>query len=185
MAMPTAARDWTAQMVRELPEDGNRYEVVGGVLLVTPSPARPHQAAITQLMAPLIKYLEPLGHLPTLYVSPSDISWAPDVLVQPDIFVVAPDEVTADWSAVKTLLLAIEVLSPSTRRHDRVTKRAAYECFGVATYWIVDHEARAVEVWHPGDATPEIVTGVLRWQIAPDAPVLEIALPELFARLPR
>ena len=52
------------------------------------------------------------------------------------------------------------------------------------TDWIVDPQRRVVEVWHPGDELPELVTGTLRWRCAAEAPELEIPLPELFARLP-
>ena len=110
MVMRTAQRRWTARMVRDLPDDGNRYEVVDGVLLVTPAPSSPHQNVITRLVVALGNYLAQSGRMDALFTSPADISWALDVLVQPDIFVVAPDEVSGDWSPFKTLLLAVEVL---------------------------------------------------------------------------
>jgi Uma2 family endonuclease len=116
--------------------------------------------------------------------SPADISWGEDTLVQPDLFVFPRSEFSGQWGDIRTLLLAVEVLSPSTRRRDRGLKRRLYQEYRVATYWIVDPEARAVEVWHPGDEAPERVADVLRWQMAPEAPVLEIPLAELFAELP-
>jgi Uma2 family endonuclease len=185
MAMPETVRRWTAQMVRELPDDGNRYEVVDGVLLVTPAPAALHQVVLRELFFQLGDYLRPLALGHTLLWSPADISWAEDVLVQPDVFVMAPDEITASWSSYKTLRLAVEVLSPSSRRADRVAKRRAYQRYGVATYWAVDVAAGTVDVWHPGDEAAATVRDVLRWRVAPDAPVLEIDLLKLFAELPR
>ena len=182
MVMATATH-WTADMVRALPDDGNRYEVVDGVLLVTPSPAGRHQMAITWLFGALWDYLGPLGRRNTLVMSPADISWAPDVLTQPDLFVMARP-MAHGWPEVKDLLLAIEVLSPGSQRADRVIKRQTYQKYGVATYWVVDHEAARVEVWHPGDPAAEIVTGTLSWQASPEAPSLVIDLPALFARLP-
>jgi Uma2 family endonuclease len=119
-------------MVRALPEDGNRYETVHGELLVTPAPRLAHQSIITELIARLHPYLErnPVGRV---FTSPADISWAPDVLVQPDVFVVPLDEARAlDWRHIRTLLLAIEALSPSTERYDRFTKRRVYQEFGVS-----------------------------------------------------
>ena len=112
-----------------------------------------------------------------------DISWTPDVLVQPDVFVVAAAEVTdrdTKWQSIRTLLLAVEVVSPSSSRHDRVTKRRLYQQRGVGTYWVVDANADLVEVWRPEDERPHIVTDVLRWAVADDAAPLEIDLEELF-----
>ena len=55
----------------------------------------------------------------------------------------------------------------------------------VGAYWVADADKRLVEVWHPEDEAPEIVTGVLCWQVTPDAPALEIPLGEVFDTLPR
>ena len=109
---------YTADMVRELPDDGKRYEVVRGELLVTPAPRAWHQEVIRRLSNALGAYLdtERVGHL---FCSPADISWGPDTLVQPDLFVVPLDQArTWDWSQMKDLLLVTEVLSPSSLRAD-------------------------------------------------------------------
>ncbi len=154
---------YSAAMVRALPDDGNRYETVHGELLVTPAPRYAHQYVITELMVRLHSYLTryPIGQVLT---SPADISWAPDVLVQPDLFVVAIDEArTFDWTRIRTLLLAIEVLSPSTQRYDRFTKRRAYQEFGVPGYWIVDIDGRATEIWTPEASVPTTERERLIW----------------------
>ena len=153
MAAPTY---WTAEMVRELPDDGNRYEVVYGELLVTPAPRFDHQLLVSRLFLPLGNYLthEPVGIVLT---SPADISWGRDVLVQPDLFVVPFAEAqTRDWSRLRSLLLVIEVLSPSTTRADRFTKRRRYQEAGVPLYWVVDGTEQHVEVWTPDAAFPAI-----------------------------
>ena len=62
-----------------------------------------------------------------------------------------------------TLLLAAEVISPSSARGDRVDKREAYQRNGVPEYWIVDAAARVVERWHPSDERPEIISDRLIW----------------------
>ena len=67
------------------------------------------------------------------------------------------------WSDVKELLLAVEVISPSTARADRYRKRMIYQSEGVGEYWIVDAGQRLIERWCPGDVEPEIVTDELRW----------------------
>jgi Uma2 family endonuclease len=170
---------WTADMARRLPEDGNRYEVVYGELLVTPAPRLWHQELVRRLVVALAKYLEahPLGLVLT---SPADISWGADVLVQPDVFVVPLEQArTLEWSAIRDLLLVAEVLSPSTPRHDRFTKRRRYQEAGVPLYWIVDGDERQVEVWTPGDAFPRIERDQLLWQPEGGSP-FTLSLQELF-----
>lgn len=184
MAMPETVRRWTAQMVRELPDDAKRYEVIHGALIVTPSPRPRHERVRVRLVMLLESYLRAVGRPDCLFGAPCDISWDADTLVQPDLLVVPTEEITNDWRSYRTLLLAIEILSPSTARYDRVVKRRLYQEYRVASYWVIDHEAGVVEVWHPGDERPEIVTDVLRWRVQPDAPELAIDLASLFEGLP-
>jgi Uma2 family endonuclease len=80
-------------------------------------------------------------------------------------------------------VLAVEVLSPGTAARDRGIKRTIYQRAGVGEYWIVDLDARLVELWRPDDARPEILTGVLIWQPSTDMPELSIELASLFLRV--
>jgi Uma2 family endonuclease len=185
MGMPSTARRYTVDEVLALPDDGNRHELVDGELLVTPSPAQRHQLVLGDLYAGIRAYLRPHSHVARVFFAPADIIWGPDEYVQPDLFVVPAGEVTGDWRDCRTLVLAVEVVSPGSARADRLTKRRLYQRRGVATYWIVDADARLVEVWHPGDDRPEIATDVLRWRAAPDAEELVIDLAELFKGLPQ
>jgi Uma2 family endonuclease len=174
---------YSAEMVRALPDDGKRYETVHGELLVTPAPRELHQRILLRLALAIGSYLEryPVG---ALYASPADISWTPDTLVQPDLFVAALEEArTAEWSRFRTLVLAIEILSPSTTRQDRFTKRRLYQEAGVAAYWVVNPDARAVEVWTPSAQFPDVVTGVLVWHPAGAAEPLTLSLETLFRPL--
>ena len=171
---------WTADMARRLPEDGNRYEVVYGELLVNPAPRLWHQELVRRLVVALARYLEanPVGLVLT---SPADISWGPDVLVQPDVFVVPTEQArTLEWSAVRDLLLVAEVLSPSTPRHDRFTKRRRYQEARVPLYWIIDGDARQVEVWTPGDAFPGNERDRITWQPEGAGAPFTLPLQELF-----
>jgi Uma2 family endonuclease len=171
---------YTAEMVRALPDDGNRYEAVHGELLVTPAPWLWHQEVAGRLYEELRAYLrsQPVGHV---LASPADISWSSDTLVQPDIFVADLAEVrTLDWSKVKQLLLAIEVLSPTTARYDRFTKRRLYQEVGVPVYWIVDPDEKLVEVWTPDDALPVTNSRTVTWHPAGAADPLTIQLVDLF-----
>ena len=100
--------------------------------------------------------------------------------MQPDVFVVPTAEITEEWSSIQTLLLAVEVVSSSSARYDRIIKRRLYQEHGVDTYWIMDPDAAMVEVWRPDDERPEIVTDVLRWRGEAEAEELAIELAEVF-----
>jgi Uma2 family endonuclease len=154
----------SADDVRAMPDDGNRYEVVWGELLVSPSPRPAHQRIVLRLATVLARYGDAHGDLEAI-CSPADISWSADTLVQPDVFVVPRAELARNrWDAVRTLLLVIEVLSPSTLRHDRFTKRRLYQVQRIPTVWLVDAEAACVEVWTPDDTLPTVVRDTLTWQ---------------------
>lgn len=184
MAMPDTARRYTVDEVLALPDDGNRYELVHGELLVTPSPAQIHQVVLGRIYRLLANYLVEYHRLAQEFHSPADIIWSDEDYVQPDLFVVPADQVTGDWRDCQNLLLAIEVVSPSSARSDRVKKRRLYQERSVAIYWVVDADAQVVEAWHPSDTRPEIVTDQVTWRISPEAPELVISLRELFANLP-
>lgn len=182
MAQRLTARSYTADEVRAMQDESHaapRYEVIDGELFVTPAPFPAHQMVVTELLVQLSAYLTPLGRRRTVFSSPADISWGPKTLVQPDVFVVPPEEISARWSSVRTLLLAVEILSESSRRADRLRKRELYMREGVQTYWIVDTDARIVEVWTPNDERPAIIDRTLRWRVTSDAPELEIRVAEL------
>lgn len=155
---------YTADMVRALPDDGNRYEVVHGELLVTPSPRLWHEEVGARLMETIREYLrrEPVG---LAIGSRSDLSWGlRDVLVSPDLFVVPLAEArTLDWLALRNVMLVAEVLSPSSLRADRFTKRRLYQEQGVPLYWVINPDEHVVEVWHPGDDFPATERHRLEW----------------------
>jgi Uma2 family endonuclease len=180
MGMSAEAYDtyWTAEMVRALIDETRpspRYETVHGELLVTPAPNAWHQELVGRLYLALRAYVErePVGHV---FASPADISWGlPDVLVQPDVFVVPVEEArTWDWRRM-TLLLAVEIVSPSSARADRFTKRRLYQERGVGTYWTIDPRTDRVEVWAPELVLPQPAPDALVW--APAGARTPFALP--------
>ncbi len=175
---------YTADMVRALPDDGNSYEVVHGELLVSPSPRPWHEEVGGRLYETVRAYLRanPVGHA---YGSRSDLSWGlTDVLVSPDLFVVPLEEARRlDWLTLRTVLLAAEVLSPSSSRADRFTKRRLYQERGVPLYWIIDPDAHTVEVWHPEDDLPRIERERLEWQPAGAVTAFTLELAELFREI--
>jgi Uma2 family endonuclease len=187
MAMPAVKRRWTASEVRQLiaesPLATPRYELVDGELLVTPSPNWPHQRAVNLLWGALEEYLkrQPVGSVAT---SPFDVELAAESLVQPDVFVVPTHEVRRLLTEMpaRELSLAAEVLSPSSGRHDRVTKRPHYQRH-VPEYWIVDLDARLIERWRPGDERPEIITITLEWNPAGATAPFSLELHRYFAEV--
>jgi Uma2 family endonuclease len=177
MAVPVY---YSAEMVRKLPDDGKRYETVHGELLVTPAPRWWHQRIVLRLARVLADYVESSA-LGEVVVSPADISWSPDTLVQPDLFVVCLEEArTGEWSNVKTLLLVVEVLSPGTARQDRFAKRRLYQEVGVPLYWIVDPDQKAVEVWTPEAQFPSVERERVGWQPNEAEEPFVLELEELF-----
>ena len=181
MGMPAEPLYWTADMVRALPGDGKRYETVHGELLVSPSPRVWHQEIVGRLYVLLSDYTRRarVGHC---FSGPADISWGPDNLVVPDILVADLAQArTLDWSQVQDLRLVVEVLSPSTARHDRFAKRRLYQDNRVALYWIVDADNRTVESWRPDQQFPELTSGQVTWHPAVSSAPLVIVLGELFA----
>jgi Uma2 family endonuclease len=171
---------YSADMVRALPEDGKRYETVHGELLVTPAPRAWHQEIVQRLNFALSRYVEreKVGHL---FASPADISWDADILVQPDLFVVPLSEArTMDWSKMRSLLIAIEVLSPSAARYDRFTKRRLYQEVGIPVYWIVDSEQCQVEAWTPDLKFPKVRDDRVVWAPPNSSQPFTVHLPDLF-----
>ena len=171
MGMPALTKHrWTAADVRALMEDRNpwpRYELLDGELLVTNAPTLAHQDAVSELLARLRAYCQ-RNSIGVALVSPADIELAPESITQPDLFVVpghlVPTEHPMRWSEVTALLLAVEVLSPSTMREDRVRKRDFYLANRVDEYWIVDLDARVIERWTPERERPDIRRDELVWR---------------------
>jgi len=148
-------------------------------LLVSPAPRPRHQFVLFRLVHAIAGYLErfPIGQGAT----GGDLSWSDDTLVVPDLLVVGKDEAAATkWSEVKNPLLVVEILSPSSIRHDRFTKRRLYQEVGIPLYWLVDADARTVEVWTPDRHFPVTETESIAWHPEGAAEPLMIKLGELF-----
>lgn len=172
---------WTVEELLALPEDGRRHELVYGEHLVTPAPQYAHQRILRRLFLRVASWLEGRGLGEPLW-SPADLTLTPDSLVQPDFFVVRPDEArAADWKAVRCPLLVVEVLSPGTARRDRFTKRRLYQAVGVPQYWVVDPVGRAIELWTPTARRPAVAREELRWNPGEGNDPLVIPVPALFS----
>ena len=132
--MPHTGNEWTVDDLDVLPDDGLQYELLDGLLLVTPAPAPIHQRVSRRLLV-LLDAACPPGY--EVFTAPLD--WRPDsrTSVQPDLLVVRNEDV-GEQNVSAPLILAVEVLAPSTRRKDQSLKRSKYEDAGVQTYWIID-----------------------------------------------
>ena len=183
MSMPAALdRYYTRDEVLAFPDDGNRYELVHGELLVSPSPRYVHQWAVLRLATALDEYVRRYG-TGTAMISPADLSFGrDDLLVQPDVFVItSPGAETREWDEVRELSLVVEVLSPSTSRYDRFTKRRLYQELGVPLYWIIDPRERRAEMWTPGATAPVHEAERVVWHPTGAVAPLVIDLSTLFA----
>ena len=126
--------EWTVADLTRVPDDGLRYELVDGVLLVSPAPTNRHQIAVGEL------YLLLRAACPAdvrVMLAPTDYQPTDRRSLQPDLLVARRADVGDDPISAP-LLLAVEVLSPSTRSVDQLLKRGVYAESGVAAYWLVD-----------------------------------------------
>jgi len=127
-------RPFTVDDLEAIAEDGNRYELIDGLLIVSPAPGWPHQemgyTAYALLRAACPGDLRVIG-------APFAVQTALDSEVQPDVIVTRYVDLTPK-NLPRPPLLAVEVLSRSTELHDRNTKKAHYERLGVPSYWILD-----------------------------------------------
>ncbi len=184
MRMLAVKRRWTADDLDELPDDGNRYEVIDGELFVTPAPAYKHQDAIAELHVSLRSYLErePIGRA---IFAPADVRYSELRAVQPDLFVIplVDGKRPERFEDAGRLLLAVEVLSPSSARADRVAKRTLYRDERVPEYWLIDLDARTIERSTPADTRIDVLVDRIEWRPDGVSGPLVIDLPDYFARV--
>ncbi|HYW31301.1 MAG TPA: Uma2 family endonuclease [Gemmatimonas sp.] len=183
MLYPSPERTvWTVADLDALPEDGNRYEILHGELLVTPLPSNGHQGVAGRLFTRLAVWCQantgwacrtPGG----VYIS--ETTWLePDIAIYP-----APEYSALPWREMPPPLLVVEVASPSTRRRDRHRKRPAFLTHGVQEVWIVDEERRAIERWTSASEFPATHHDSITWEpvsAADAAALLVVTAEELF-----
>lgn len=185
MAMPAPDQgiDWTVDMLDELPDDGNRYEIIDGELFVSPAPSDVHQLVVGALYSRLRAYLRP-SRVARAMAAPSDVRRDDRRRnrVQPDVFAVrlTDGERPAYPFEQKDLLLVAEVESPSNREYDFQTKRTLYLSNGVGEYWIVSAETRTFTRWRSLVGPGEVLSNVIEWRPAGMPKTLTIDIPEFF-----
>lgn len=171
MAMPVSRalrRRWTEAefyAARDAAPPGERWELVDGEVLVTPSPHWIHQRIVGRLYELIAAYVRARS-VGEAFLSPLDVELQPGLVLQPDVLVVPAGQLERRSDVVSRLLLAVETLSPSSARHDRVTKRPAYQRNRVPEYWIVDEMSRTIERWTPDDERPDVLAERLVWHPA-------------------
>lgn len=126
------------------PEDGKRYEIVRGSLLVTPAPRPVHQRVLLRLASALREHFRNLGE-GEVFVAPIDLILTEHDVLQPDLLVVDDRGLITDRGIEGAPLLVVEILSRATADRDRGVKARRYAELGIHHYWLVDPEARRVE----------------------------------------
>lgn len=169
---------WTIEQLDRLPEDENRYELIGGELLVTPPPSPGHETIVGWLTAVLVPFVTSnnLGfvHHPRSVVQVGEERAEPDLMVRMPLS-------NRGWAEAPVPILVVEVLSASTRRRDLGPKRDFYMRAGVAEYWAVDREERLVIQVRGG--SERRVSDSLRWSPPGTTASLEIDVVKMFAPL--
>jgi Uma2 family endonuclease len=153
MATKNPARTWTYEDLFTLPDDGKRYEIIEGELFEMPAANSEHAIAIANLMFMLGPVVRSLGGL--ILTAPLDVFLRGANPVQPDVVVLLADRLhqISKRGIEGPPNLLMEVLSPSNPDHDRIRKRLLYARGGVDEYWLVDPEARTIDVlMRDGDA---------------------------------
>lgn len=143
----------------ELEDDGFRYELIDGVMVMSPSPMLPHQGIIVHLLARLTEFLRdhPVGR-----VYPDvDVKLTRTLVYRPDIVFVRAERLRRGLKRLNVVPdLVVEIVSRSSRVRDRREKKADYERFGVQEYWVIDTEGDRHSFFaREGDAFIEMSLG--------------------------
>lgn len=181
MAMAISVPRYSVADLERFPNDGNRYELLDGVLIVTPAPTNAHQVIANRLQFRLMQAVMVSGDAQV--VGPGAITVQPRTQLQPDILVYpARYAIDVKWDEIDDHWLAVEVLSRSSRVYDREIKRDAYIALGVQEVWLVDRRNKLVEVSRargPG----KVIEDALHWRVPVSGRELDISLAEIFAGL--
>jgi Uma2 family endonuclease len=170
---------WTVADLEAIPDDGNRYEILHGELLVTPLPSTGHQRIAVRLTVLTVMWCR--AHTGWTVLAPGGAHIGETTWLEPDLAVfAAPESANLSWREMPPPLLLVEILSPSTRRRDRHRKRPTYLSHGVGDVWLVDQDTRSIERWTAASEFPETFRDGITW--TPDAtlPPLVVSDAELF-----
>ncbi len=169
-------RAWTRDDLAQLPADGQRYELVDGILIVSPAPGARHQRVVRALLIALDTACR-RGNPPRLEALPApfDVDLSEDTVMQPDI-VVAPIEAVTERGLTGPPTLAVEVLSPSTRAIDRHVKKGRLERAGAQHFWVIDPQVPSLTAWRLVDDAYAEVAHVIGGELFAVSDPVEIAV---------
>jgi Uma2 family endonuclease len=174
---------WTYAEYARLPDDGNRYEVIDGEVLVTPAPGTRHQNAAAKLFMEVYQYV--LRHDLGYVLWDVDLLVAEGQFLRPDFLYVPKDrhDGITDRGVEVTPALVVEVLSPSSRSIDLVKKPRRYRDFAVPEYWVADRAENVVYhfAFAVGNVEPRRIEGTLHWHPSGAPVALAIDLSHVFA----
>ena len=144
----SAQRLWTYdEMVAELPETNQPVELWNGEIIMSPAPHPDHQTIVLNFAATLMAFVA-VDRLGKVFVSPVDVVLTPRRVVQPDVFFITQARLGIVQNHVAGVPdLVMEVISAGSWQRDRIQKKALYESAGVAEYWLIDPDAKAIEVF--------------------------------------
>lgn len=131
--------------------DGLRREIIDGELFVTPAPTIRHQRAVVTITVELALHVRVHGG--EVLAAPTDVFFADDSVVEPDVLYLGPDNLhKVETAFIRSAPdIVVEVFSPSTRALELVRKRELYERHGVPEYWYVDLDVERIEVYRLHD----------------------------------
>jgi Uma2 family endonuclease len=179
MVMAAALRQFTVEDVEAFPYDGNRYELLHGLLLVTPQPGLPHQVVATRLM---LKLGLSLVDEPTVQLyAPGTVQIRPSIHLEPDLLIGSLPGALR-WDAMTDHWLAVEVSGAGSRVYDRDYKRDGYLGIGVKEVWLADLKLQRVLVSKPGGEKDVPHDTVVTWR-SPGGREIKIDVQELFRGL--
>lgn len=182
MVMALVVPRYTLSDLESFPDDGNRYELLDGILLVTPAPAFPHQLVVARMVRALTGYLP--SDLAEVF-TPGSVEVEPNVHLEPDLLVIPAIELTGRivpgprWTAFRNWWLAVEVSGEGSAVYDRDHKIPAYLALGVREVWRADLRETCVFVSRPG-ATEQRHAEQLAWHPSERREPLLLSVPELF-----
>jgi Uma2 family endonuclease len=182
MTAATSPPEWTYADYVRLPDDGNRYEVLDGEVLTTPSPGTTHQRVARALFRCLDEYVSVHGIGEVLWEL--DVLFAAGQFLCPDIVYIPNGErhrLTERGVEGRPGLL-VEVVSPGSRRIDFVRKPARYGELGFPEYWVADAESRTIHVWQFGAGATDarVEKERVAWQPEPAIPPLQLDVRAVF-----
>jgi Uma2 family endonuclease len=178
MVMPALVPRYTVEHLESFPEDGNRYELLDGMLLVTPAPNPPHQVVVLRLRRLLDDYLGDRAHVFTRGV----VQIPPYHHLEPDLLVVPVfGQVPKTWANLPDLWLAVEVSGRHSRVYDRDFKHRASHQLGVGTVWRIDLLDRTATYSSREQVDAITTQGQLEWPSPASGDRLQMPLARLFA----